>query len=344
MQDWGIAGMHDKGPIYGEAGGAAGLRHSGAMLVIGTGDAVPLPLARTADALGLRCALGSDAGDIPAHGGAFTAIWATLDTGDCAALLDALDAALTGGGTALLLDISGAAIDPVWSRFGDRDGVILLNTPDPNEIHAAVAAMTAGQSMALHSPVETRHNQQLERLQEEVNRIARTLAKMSEPEARMLIRSPDGSREPPSPFIENHLREARQSFAGGGSVRALGEEALPTAPPVTAREVRRLIRLRRARDQFFDPELFADPGWDMLLDLYAARLEHNRVAVSSLCIAAAVPATTALRWIKALTTAGLFERRADPHDGRRIFVALSDSATAAMHAYFAAIVEEGAVI
>jgi DNA-binding MarR family transcriptional regulator len=82
----------------------------------------------------------------------------------------------------------------------------------------------------------------------------------------------------------------------------------------------------------------------MLLDLYAARLEHNRVSVSSLCIAAAVPATTALRWIKALTTSGLFERRADPHDGRRIFVALSDSAAAAMHAYFAAIVDEGAVI
>jgi hypothetical protein len=43
------------------------------------------------------------------------------------------------------------------------------------------------------------------------------------------------------------------------------------------------------REQFFGPDLFADPAWDILLDLYAARLEQQRVAVSSLCIAAAVP-------------------------------------------------------
>ena len=38
--------------------------------------------------------------------------------------------------------------------------------------------------------------------------------------------------------------------------------------------------------------------------LMAARLEQQRVEVSSLCIAAAVPPTTALRWIKALSDAG----------------------------------------
>ncbi len=48
----------------------------------------------------------------------------------------------------------------------------------------------------------------------------------------------------------------------------------------------------------------------------------NRVAVSSLCIAAAVPATTALRWIKALTDRGLFVRAADPQDGRRVYIEL----------------------
>ncbi len=73
----------------------------------------------------------------------------------------------------------------------------------------------------------------------------------------------------------------------------------------------------------------------MLLDLYAARLDRTRVSVSSLCIAAAVPATTALRWIKTLTETGLFERKADQHDARRIFVQLSDEATTSMHRYFA---------
>jgi DNA-binding MarR family transcriptional regulator len=68
----------------------------------------------------------------------------------------------------------------------------------------------------------------------------------------------------------------------------------------------------------------------MLLDLMAARLERIQVSVSSLCIAACVPPTTALRWIKMMTDQGLFERVADPVDGRRIFIRLSDSAAQAM--------------
>ena len=83
-------------------------------------------------------------------------------------------------------------------------------------------------------------------------------------------------------------------------------------PGVDAASIRSIIRARRLRDHYFRGGLFADPAWDMLLDLMAARLEKNRVAVSSLCIAAAVPATTALRWIKALTDSGLFVRAADP--------------------------------
>src|SRR3546814_8312141 len=64
--------------------------------------------------------------------------------------------------------------------------------------------------------------------------------------------------------------------------------------------------------------------------LMAAHLSGQRVSVSSLCIAAAVPATTALRWIRALTDHGLFLRQADPSDGRRVFIALSDKAAEAM--------------
>jgi hypothetical protein len=103
--------------------------------------------------------------------------------------------------------------------------------------------------------------------------------------------------------------------------------------PFDAARVRAIIRARRVRDQFFGPGLFADPAWDMLLDLLAARLEGRHVAVSSLCIAAAVPATTALRWIKVLTERGWFVRVSDPQDGRRIHIELSDQAAAALDAY-----------
>ena len=73
-----------------------------------------------------------------------------------------------------------------------------------------------------------------------------------------------------------------------------------------------------------------------MLDLFAARLEKQKVAVSSLCIAAAVPATTALRWIKTLTDIGILVRAADPQDGRRVYIELAPKAAAGMEAYLRA--------
>jgi hypothetical protein len=100
--------------------------------------------------------------------------------------------------------------------------------------------------------------------------------------------------------------------------------------PISAGLVRKLIKLRRDRDRHLPPELFGDPAWDMLLDLTAARLDQIDVPVSSLCLAAAVPTTTALRWVRSLSEAGLFVRRTDPTDARRAFITLSDEAHQAM--------------
>jgi hypothetical protein len=107
------------------------------------------------------------------------------------------------------------------------------------------------------------------------------------------------------------------------------------APLPDPRVVRTIIRQRQMRARFFDGALFADPAWDMLLDLTAARAEHGRVSVTSLCIASGVPPTTALRWIGQMTCAGLFERVEDETDRRRAFIVLSDTATSAMARYFA---------
>ncbi len=106
---------------------------------------------------------------------------------------------------------------------------------------------------------------------------------------------------------------------------------------VDARLVRRLIAARRVRDALLPPGLFGDPVWDMLLDLTAARLESRLVAVSSLCIAACVPTTTALRAIKALCDSGLLERCTDPADGRRTYITLSEPILKAMLACIARI-------
>jgi hypothetical protein len=104
---------------------------------------------------------------------------------------------------------------------------------------------------------------------------------------------------------------------------------------ISADAVRKVIRARRHRGRFFNAELFADPCWDMMLDLLEAEIAQRRVAVSSLCVGAAVPATTALRWLKSLVDQGLFVRRPDPCDGRRVFVELSPATSRGLREYFA---------
>ena len=126
---------------------------------------------------------------------------------------------------------------------------------------------------------------------------------------------------------------------------ANGDERLvrtPRPPLPDPRLVRRIIAQRQLRARFFDPELFADPAWDILLDLTAARAEHARVSVTSLCIASGVPPTTALRWIGQMTEAGLLERVEDESDRRRAFIALTDAAADAMARYFAELGKRGA--
>lgn len=103
--------------------------------------------------------------------------------------------------------------------------------------------------------------------------------------------------------------------------------------------IRQELRKRRNRDRYFSCDMFADPAWDMLLDLYASRLEGRTVSVSSLCIAAAVPQTTALRRIKIMCDEGWLIRHSDSDDGRRIFISLSDNALAQLNAYFSDNVE-----
>jgi DNA-binding MarR family transcriptional regulator len=99
--------------------------------------------------------------------------------------------------------------------------------------------------------------------------------------------------------------------------------------------IRRILKWRESRERIFGEPLFADPAWDMLLELYAARLSDRNESVSSICLASRVPSTTALRWIRHLENTGWIDRAQDPHDGRRYFLRLTDKAEAAMERFFA---------
>lgn len=96
-----------------------------------------------------------------------------------------------------------------------------------------------------------------------------------------------------------------------------------------------IIKARRNRQKYFEGDLFSDPSWDILLELTAAHIENRRESVTSVAIAASVPASTAIRKIRELSDRGLLKRWTDPTDARRIFVALTDDAAKRMLAMLA---------
>ena len=91
---------------------------------------------------------------------------------------------------------------------------------------------------------------------------------------------------------------------------------------------------RRARDGLFAPKLFADPAWDMLLILYCASHSRQRLSITSVCVSAAVPGTTALRWIDQLLRLGMLCKMRNPMDARVTWLDLSDKARLPLDRYF----------
>lgn len=116
--------------------------------------------------------------------------------------------------------------------------------------------------------------------------------------------------------------------------------ARPAGSNIT--RARQAYAMRRKRAIIFgNPDLFGEPAWDILLDLYIAQADGKPVSVSSACIGSAAPATTGLRWLAVLAEEGLIVRENDPGDHRRVLVRLTDKGSSAMDQYFDA-VETGA--
>lgn len=234
-----------------------------------------------------------------------------VDEERLASTLYRIDGLAAGRELAIIAGVSSAQIDIAAAGLVGRQ-VELMCDPEPAEWAAAVSVWRAINGAPLHDRIAESEAARLARLNAEVARIADVLARLSRPQ------------EAPRPFAsESSVADVRPVFA-----------ARPEEPiAVEAGEIRQVIRARRLRDRQFGKGLFEDPAWDMMLDLFAAHLERAEVSVSSLCIAAAVPPTTALRWIARMTDAGLFERRPDPFDRRRAFMGLTRDALDGMRAY-----------
>jgi DNA-binding transcriptional ArsR family regulator len=105
---------------------------------------------------------------------------------------------------------------------------------------------------------------------------------------------------------------------------------------------RKLYHARRERETFFPPELFGEPAWDMLLDLYVAQAERRETSVTSLTTGSGGPQSTALRWLALLEELGLMSRMPAVHDRRVIYMKLTDEGVRTMHRYLRRIGEAGA--
>lgn len=103
--------------------------------------------------------------------------------------------------------------------------------------------------------------------------------------------------------------------------RSAGERERLAEAVATARW---LYAMRGRRTRSLGAKVFAEPGWDLLLDLFISRASGRTLSVTAACIGSRVSAGTALRYVSLLCEAGIVERSADESDHRRSFLRLTD--------------------
>lgn len=220
----------------------------------------------------------------------------------------------------LIVSTTIEALDVVFCCM-DQSAPVLLVDPDRAERVIALGQVLASFPSGRLRELSQDDRLMLLRLSEQVGQIAGKIERLV-----------------PGETIDAGPQASAFRFIEGANPRNMAEEATdsgasrPQLPDPGL--VRRIIRQRQQRARFLDADLFADPAWDMLLDLIAARVERKRVSVTSLCIASGVPPTTALRWIGQMVEAGLFVRVCDDTDRRRAFIELTEKAVDAMARYF----------
>ena len=236
------------------------------------------------------------------------------------ALLSRLDMRAGKSGAQIVVSTTMASLDAVFGCFAMSGAQILVDPCRAERVIAIGRVLAHVPNLRLRELAEE-DRLMLLRLTEQVGKIAERLEGLS-----------PGQRGGGGAF---RFESPTQTFAQQGEEYSTSREKPPQLPP--GDRIRRIIQARQVRARFFDAELFADPAWDILLDLAAAKSERRRVSVTSLCIAAGVPATTGLRWISQMVDAGLLVRIPDPHDRRRAHIALDDTTADAMARYFEAI-------
>ena len=150
-------------------------------LVVANQSATVAPdLDRVANALqmAVRAISVAEATD-PSQSLAADVLWLTLEEDPGLKALQALAHRIDADAIALVLHISGSAIDPVWALFGDRDGTAIVIHPDESDCAAALAQTLSVYRPHVASTIDQGRDRQINRLQEEVQRISHLLSRLS---------------------------------------------------------------------------------------------------------------------------------------------------------------------
>ena len=87
-----------------------------------------------------------------------------------------------------------------------------------------------------------------------------------------------------------------------------------------------ILMLRRGREEVFGKNLFSDPAWDILLELYAAHLGRRTISITELAAEIGLPQSTVSRWVDVLAENGIVDAPCTPREA----INLTDCGTAGM--------------
>jgi len=104
---------------------------------------------------------------------------------------------------------------------------------------------------------------------------------------------------------------------------------------------RQILAGRKQRDRYFDPMLFSNPAWDILLNLYVADAEGKLVSVLDSCSVSTVPQGVALRWLGYLKQEEMVIEAPDPARPRQTLLRLSEQTRLTVSSYLGSLVSLG---
>lgn len=104
---------------------------------------------------------------------------------------------------------------------------------------------------------------------------------------------------------------------------------------------RQLLAGHKQRDLYFDPMLFSNPAWDILLNLYVADAEGKPVGVLDACAVSPVPQGVALRWLGYLKQEEMVIETQDPAHPRQTVLRLSDQTRLTISSYLGSLTSLG---